>query len=56
MKNYYKVPCRQIYCDTIRMWFAETIYCLIVLKLNPQRANQYGVTLPVSEGIDIKEI
>lgn len=35
MKGYYKVPFRQVYCETIRCWLAETIYCHVVLRINP---------------------
>ena len=31
----WKVPFRQIYCPTIRIWIAETIYEHVVLRLDP---------------------
>ena len=35
MKGYYKVPFRQVFCDSLRVWLAEVIHCDIVLRLNP---------------------
>ncbi len=35
MKGYYKVPGRQVYCNTIRWWLWETFYCHVVLRLSP---------------------
>jgi len=37
MKGYYKVPFRQVYCDSLRLWLASLIECHIVLKLNPPK-------------------
>jgi len=31
----YKVPFRMVYCNTLRVWLAETIYCHIYLRLCP---------------------
>ena len=42
MKGFHKVPFRQVYCDTWRSWLGETIYCLIVLKLNPPKLPDIG--------------
>ena len=38
MKGYYKVPFRQVYCETLRVWIASVIYCHIVLRLNQNQA------------------
>lgn len=35
MKGYYKVPFREVYCDTLRMWLAEVILCHVVYRLAP---------------------
>ena len=38
MKGYYKVPFRQVYCETLRVWAASVIYCHVVLRLNRNQA------------------
>ena len=35
MKGYYKVPFRQVHCETLRLWIAATINCHVVLRLAP---------------------
>ena len=35
LKAYWKVPFRQVYCETLRQCIGETIYCHIVLRINP---------------------
>ena len=35
MKGYYKVPNRQVYCDSIRLWIAAVIRIFVVYKLDP---------------------
>ena len=35
MKGYYKVPGRQVYCETLRQWLAEVVLCFVVYKLAP---------------------
>lgn len=35
MKGYYKVPFRQVYCPTLRQVIAQTIYCHVVIRLDP---------------------
>ena len=35
MKGYWKVPFRQVYCETIRQWMAEIVLCFVVYKLDP---------------------
>jgi len=35
MKGYYKVPGRQVYCQTLQLWFASVILSYVVYKLNP---------------------
>lgn len=35
ISGYWKVPFRQVYCRTLRVWLASTIFCHIVIKLNP---------------------
>lgn len=35
MKGYYKVPFRQVYCETLRGWLAEVILCHIVYRIQP---------------------
>lgn len=42
LKGYYKVPFRQVYCETIRGWIAETIYCHVVLKIDPPTFAKIG--------------
>lgn len=37
MKGYIKVPFRRVYCEGIRAWLAETIYCHIVLRIDPPK-------------------
>jgi len=29
----YKVPGRMIYCDSLRSWFQEILWCYVVMKL-----------------------
>lgn len=42
MTGYYKVLRRQVYCETLRGWLAEMIYCHIVLRLRPWRSPEIG--------------
>jgi hypothetical protein len=35
MKGFYKVPFRQVYCETIRQWLASVVLSFVVYKLNP---------------------
>ena len=35
----YRVPFRQVYCDTIGSWLKETIWCHLVIKLFPYVAD-----------------
>jgi len=35
MKGYYKVPFRDVYCDTLRSYSAEIILCHVVYRLDP---------------------
>ncbi len=35
LSEMWKVPFRQVYCETFRSWVAQTIYCHIVIKLDP---------------------
>jgi hypothetical protein len=35
MKGYYKVPARDVYCETLRHWLASAILCHIVYRLMP---------------------
>jgi len=37
MKGYYKVPFRQVYCETFRDWLSELIYCHVCLRLSPPK-------------------
>jgi len=37
MKGYYKIPLRQVYCDTLRGWIAEMILIFIVYKIDPPK-------------------
>jgi hypothetical protein len=31
-KYWWKVPAREVYCETVRSWFVETLYCHIWLR------------------------
>lgn len=42
LKDYWKVPFRQVYCSTFKLWVAETIYCHLVLRLNPPNLPKIG--------------
>lgn len=33
LKDYWKVPFREVYCDTFGAWVRETVWCHIVLRL-----------------------
>lgn len=33
VKYWYKVPFRNVYCETFRDWLAQTIYCHIVIRI-----------------------
>jgi hypothetical protein len=35
MKGYYRVPFRQVYCETLRTWAAAVILCHVVYRLAP---------------------
>lgn len=35
MKGFYKVPGREVYCATLRIWLASVVYSYVVLKLDP---------------------
>lgn len=35
MKNYLKVPFRQVYCPDFKSWLRATIWCHVVLRLFP---------------------
>jgi len=35
MQNYYKVPFRDVYCETFKSWVAQIIKIFIVYKLDP---------------------
>lgn len=35
MKGYYKVPFRQVFCATLRLWLAETLLCHVYYRLAP---------------------
>lgn len=35
MKGYYKVPGREVYCETLRGWLASVILCHVVYRLSP---------------------
>lgn len=35
LKDYYKVPGRQVYCATLRLWLASTILSHVVYRLAP---------------------
>lgn len=42
LSSYWKVPFRQVYCETFRVWLAEVIHCHVVLKLNPPNLPSIG--------------
>lgn len=42
MKGYWKIPGRDVYCATFRVWLAEMIYCYVVLRLNPPNLPSLG--------------
>lgn len=31
----YKVPFRQVYCETLSLWLKETVWCHLVLRVFP---------------------
>ena len=35
VKDYYKVPFREVYCETLRLWLASVIRSFVVYKLDP---------------------
>lgn len=37
----YKVPFRDIYCDTLRSWIQETIWCHVILKVFKSDIDSY---------------
>jgi hypothetical protein len=37
MDGYYKVPFRQVYCETLRHWLASVILCHVVYRLAPPK-------------------
>lgn len=42
MKGYWKVPFRQVYCESFRGWIAETIYCHVCLRIDPPKLPEIG--------------
>ena len=42
MKGYYKVPRRDVYCETLRMWVAEVVYCHVWLRIFPPQLPKIG--------------
>ena len=52
MKGYYKVPFRQVYCETIRQWLASLILCHVVYRLDPPKLTEFpvgGETMPKAQ-------
>ena len=37
MNGYWKVPNREVYCETFRLWLSEVILCHVVYRLAPPR-------------------
>lgn len=37
MNGYYKVPGRDVYCDTLRGWLASVVVCHIFYRLAPPK-------------------
>ncbi len=37
ISNYYKVPGRDVYCETLWQWFKSVLRCHIVLRINPPK-------------------
>jgi hypothetical protein len=35
LSDMWKVPFRQVYCETFRQWLATTILCHVVYRLDP---------------------
>ena len=42
VKGYYKVPFRQVYCETLRQWLASVILCHVVYRLDPPKLPEIG--------------
>ena len=42
MKGYYKVPFRQVYCESFRMWVASCVEIFVVYKLRPPILKDIG--------------
>lgn len=40
MKGYYKVPGRDVYCETLRIWLAAVVRSYIVYKLDPPKLTE----------------
>ena len=40
VKSYWKVPGRDVYCDTLFMWARETLYCHIWLRFFAPNMNK----------------
>lgn len=43
LSDYWKVPFRDVYCETLRSCIAQTIYCHVVLRLDPPNLPNIGV-------------
>jgi len=50
---FWKVPCRQVYCNSFRQWLGQTIYCHLVLRLSPIATPKFN-DLPMSD-FSVKE-
>ena len=42
MKGYWKVPFRQVYCESLRIWLAEVIHCHVYYRLNHPKLPPLG--------------
>jgi hypothetical protein len=42
MKGYYKIPFRDVYCGTLRLWLAELILIFVMYKLDPPPTPEGG--------------
>lgn len=39
LDEYYKVPFRMVYCETLWGWICETFYCHVWIKMFPKKFN-----------------
>jgi len=44
LKGYYKVPFRDVHCETLRQWVASIILCHIVYRIDPPKLPELSVS------------